>query len=354
MSNDNEEFHRSGNPAKLSRRSLLRAATAGAAAAPVPWLVAGASQADAQPPAAIGDAAATDPPGLPNGFWTTFTSRRVRANRVTLHAVTGGHGPAVLLICGWPQTWYAWRHVMRALARDFSVVAVDPRGVGLSDKPASGYDSATLADDSVKLMNVLGHERFALVTHDVGAWTGYALAADHPQAVERFVAMETITPGLTEPGPLLLPAAFNNLLWHFPFNRVVGINEQLVQGREDIYFGYQFASKAATPSSVPAEAVRVYIDALRRPGALRSSFEFYRAIDDIIAQNNRRKTTKLTLPVLAVGGEHAIGSGVETEMRTVAENVSGVIIPGSGHFLMDENPEQVISALAPFLAPYRR
>jgi pimeloyl-ACP methyl ester carboxylesterase len=266
MSNGEEEFDKPDSVGRLSRRSVLWAATVGAAAAP--WFVADASPAGAQPAAAQNPAALANLPGLPAGFWTRFTSRRVRVDGMRLHVVTGGHGPAVLLICGWPQIWYAWRHVMHALARNFSVVALDPRGVGLSDKPASGYDSGTLAGDAVKLMRVLGHERFALVTHDVGAWTGYALASDYPAAVARFVAMETITPGLTEPGALLLPGPINNLLWHFPFNRVEGINEQLVRGREDIYFGYQFASKAATATSVPAYAVRVYVDALRRPGAL--------------------------------------------------------------------------------------
>ena len=349
MSDDSDELGNSGSPTRRTRRWLLRMAAAGAAAVPVSGLLGGVSQAD------VGNGAASvlGLPGLPKGFWESFTSREVLVDGMRLHAVTGGDGPAVLLIGGWPQTWYAWRHVMPVLAKDFSVVAIDPRGVGLSDKPASGYDSGTLANDSVDLMKALGHQRFALVTHDVGAWTGYALASDHPESVDRFVAMETITPGLTDPGPLLLPGSLNRLLWHFPFNRVEGVNEQLVQGREDIYFGYQFATKAATPTSVPAEAVRVYVDALKRPGALRSSFEFYRAIDEIMAQNTERKKTKLTMPVLAVGGERGVGGGVGTELRTVAENVTSVVLPTIGHFLMDEGPDQVIGALDPFLAPYR-
>ncbi|MEU8060502.1 alpha/beta fold hydrolase [Microbispora bryophytorum] len=336
---------------RFSRRWLLGTAAVGAAA--MPFLTGGAS------PALAGSTGgkptpATRLPGLPKGFWKTFTSRYVDVDGLRLHAVTGGDGPPVLFIGGWPQTWYAWRNVLPAFTRDFSVVAIDPRGVGLSAKPASGYDSGALANDSVKLMRALGHERFALVTHDVGAWTGYALASDHPTAVDRFVAMETITPGLTEPGALLIPGQLNNLLWHFPFNRVDGINEQLVRGREDLYFRYQFASKGTTPTSMPPVAVQVYVDALKSsPQALRSSFEFYRAIDKIIAQNTERKKTKLRMPVLAVAGERAVGTGVETEMRAVATNVSSVIIPGAGHFLMDENPDQVIAALKPFLAPYR-
>lgn len=347
MSNDSNDLGESGKADRHTRRWLLKMAAAGAAAVPVSGLLNGVSQAATQADTGNGGL-----PGLPKGFWKTFTSRYVSVEGMRLHAVTGGTGPAVLLICGWPQTWFTWRDVMFALAKDFTVVAMDPRGVGLSDKPASGYDSSTLAGDAVDLMTALGHERFALVAHDVGTWTGYALAWNYPDSVDRFVAMETITPGLTDPGDLLLPASRNTLLWHFPFNRVEGVNEQLVRGREEIYFGYQFATKAATPTAVPAEIVRVYVDALKRQGALRSSFEFYRAIDEIIAQNTERKKRKLTLPVLAVGGEAGVGAGVGTEMRTVAENVTTAVLPKIGHFLMDEGPDEVIAAVNPFLAPY--
>jgi pimeloyl-ACP methyl ester carboxylesterase len=332
-----------------SRRWLLRMAAAGAAAVPVSRLLGGVPAAIAEP-ALAAERPATELPGLPKGFRKTFTSKHVKVDGLRLHAVTGGTGPAVLLIGGWPQTWYAWRHVMSALAEDFTVVAVDPRGVGQSDKPAAGYDSRTLAADSVKVMKALGHERFSLVTHDVGSWTGYALASDHSQLVDRFVTMEMITPGLTDPGSLLLPGAVNNLLWHFPFNRVQGINEQLVRGREDLYFRYQFSTKGTTPTSMPADAVQVYVDALKRPGALRASFEFYRAIDEIIAQNAERKKTKLRMPVLTIAGELACGPSVEAELRSVADDVRSVLIPRAGHFVLDENPVQVLAAVQPFLA----
>ena len=122
---------------------------------------------------------------LPDGFTDVFTSRFVELNGLRLHAVTGGSGPALLLIGGWPQTWYAWRQVMPALARRHTVVAVDSRGSGLSDKPDDGYDAGTLAADSVALMAALGHDRFDVVGHDIGMWTAYALAADHPERLGR-------------------------------------------------------------------------------------------------------------------------------------------------------------------------
>ena len=120
-------------------------------------------------------------PNLPAGFTDTFTSRYVDTGEVRLHAVIGGDGPPLLLVHGWPETWYAWRMLMPALARDFEVIAVDQRGMGLSDKPEDGYDTGTLAGDLVALMDALGHERFAVVGHDTGFAISYALAADHPR-----------------------------------------------------------------------------------------------------------------------------------------------------------------------------
>ena len=131
-------------------------------------------------PTPQGPGSVSGAPNLPAGFTGTFTSRYVDTGDLRLHAVTGGDGPPLLLVHGWPQTWYAWRMLMPALARDFSVVAVDQRGIGLSDKPRDGYDTGTLASDLVKLMDALGHQRFALYGTDTGMPIAYALAADHP------------------------------------------------------------------------------------------------------------------------------------------------------------------------------
>lgn len=168
---------------------------------------------------------------LPDGFLDVFTSRLVEVNGLRLHAVTGGDGPALLLIGGWPQTWYAWREVMLALARQHTVVAVDSRGAGLSDKPDDGYDAGTLAADLVALMAALGHDRFDVAGHDIGTWTGYALAADHPERVGRLAIVEAVIPGLTPSPPFFGPAAANLKLWQFGFNRLTDLNEELVRGR---------------------------------------------------------------------------------------------------------------------------
>ncbi|WP_206681667.1 alpha/beta fold hydrolase [Actinomadura sp. J1-007] len=196
-------------------------------------------------------------PHLPPGFTDTFTSRYVDTGDVRLHAVTGGQGPALLLLAGWPQSWYAWRLIMPALAADFQVVAVDPRGVGLSDKPRDGYDTGTLAADMVALMAALGHRRFSMVGHDVGMWTGYALAADHPERLERLAVAEAAIPGLSPSPPLFHGTQANDRLWHFAFNRLSELNELLIQGKERVFFGHQFATKAVR--KLPDHAVEHYV-----------------------------------------------------------------------------------------------
>ncbi|WP_033286679.1 alpha/beta fold hydrolase [Streptomyces sp. NRRL F-525] len=257
---------------------------------------------------------------LPDGFLDVFTSRLVEVNGLRLHAVTGGDGPALLLIGGWPQTWYAWREVMPALARRHTVVAVDSRGAGLSDKPDDGYDAGTLAADLVALMAALGHDRFDVVGHDIGTWTAYALAADHPERV----------------------------------GRLTGLNEELVRGREQLFFGWQFATKAATPTAIPAYAVDVYVDAITAdPRALRASFAYYRALDETIAQNERRGKTRLTLPVLGLGGALWSGANAAQTMRLAADDVTEVVLDDCGHYPAEEQPARFVEILEDFLAANR-
>ena len=291
-------------------------------------------------------------PHLPEGFTGTFTSRYVDTGDLRQHVVTGGQGPPLLLVHGWPQTWYAWRLVMPDLARDFQVIAPDQRGTGLSGKPSDGYDTGTLAGDLVALMDALGHQRFAMAGHDTGMWIGYALAADHPDRVACLAVAETPLPGLSPSPPLFAPARLNNALWHFAFNRLAEVNDQLVAGREDVYFGWQFASKAA--KKLPDYAVRHYVDTLAAsPETLHASFAIYRALDATIAQNQQRKNRRLTLPVLAIGGQYSLGEQVADTMKLGADDVQALVVPGCAHWVPEETPEETLAALTAFLAPYR-
>jgi len=291
-------------------------------------------------------------PHLPEGFRGTFTSQYVDTGEVRIHAVVGGDGPPLLLIHGWPQNWYQFRLLMPALARDFKVVAVDQRGIGLSDKPEDGYDTGTLADDLVGLMDALGHERFAVVGCDTGLLIGYALAADHPDRVDRVVLGEAPLPGISPPTPLILPDVAKARLWHIAFNQQDRINEQLVTGREDIFIGAEYAA-AAGQNKLPDYAVNYYIDALSDPEHLHGSFQMYRAFNASAAQNEQRKTRPLTMPVLALAGAQSSGDMVAATMKLVADDVQSVIFADTGHWIAEEAPDQMLPALTEFLAPHR-
>ena len=199
-------------------------------------------------PVPEGPGSVTAAPNLPAGFAETFSSRLVDTGGLRQHVVVGGDGPPLLLVHGWPESWYAWRFVMPSLAKSFTVVAVDQRGMGLTDKPETGYDSGALAADLIALMDALGFDRFAVAGHDTGMVISYALAADNPERVVALVAAEIPgAPGVVPAPPLFVPQPLNNKLWHIPFNRAGRIAEQLIQGHEDVYFGYEFAIQGGPP-----------------------------------------------------------------------------------------------------------
>jgi pimeloyl-ACP methyl ester carboxylesterase len=290
-------------------------------------------------------------PNLPAGFTGTFTSRYIDTGETRLHAVIGGEGPPLLLVHGWPESWYAWRLLMPALARDFEVIAVDQRGIGLSDKPRGGYDTGTLAGDLVALMDTLGHERFAVAGHDTGFAISYALAADHPDRVDRVILAEIPGPPMTSASPpVFVPAQVNNRLWHIPFSRVEEVPEQLITGRENVFFGYEFAIQGG---KLPDDLIEYYVRLVSTPDDLRGSLGFYRALDATLAQNEERKTRRLTMPVLAIGGEASYGGHVGDAMKHLADDVRSAVISGAGHWVAEEAPDQMLAALTAFLAPYR-
>jgi pimeloyl-ACP methyl ester carboxylesterase len=300
-----------------------------------------------------GPASASGAPNLPDGFTDTFTSRYVVSGDVRLHAVVGGHGPPLLLIHGWPGSWYYWRLLMPALARDFEVVAADQRGIGLSDKPEEGYDSGTLGNDFVGLMDALGHEQFAVAGVDTGMLIAYAIAADHPDRVARLVVGEAFLPGITPPSPLVLPDAIVDRLWHIPFNQLKETNEKLVRGREQIFFGAEFDASAGT-NKLPAETVQYYVDGLASsPDALHASFQLYRAFWTTAAQNVERQARRLTMPVLGIGGEQSSGTMAADTMKLTADDVQTLVIPDIGHWLAEQAPDALVAALTEFLTPYR-
>ncbi|NHR05552.1 alpha/beta hydrolase [Chromobacterium haemolyticum] len=276
-----------------------------------------------------------------------FKHDYVRLNGQRIHVVTAGVGRPVLLIPGWPQTWYAWRHVMRALAaRGFQAIAVDPPGTGFSSRPDAGYDTGAAAAVLHRVMVRLGHARYPVVGHDVGMWLAYALASDHPGVVSRLALTEAVIPGLAPAPSIFAPPEENIFLWHFMFNQLADLPETLIAGRERAYLDFMFQRWSWRRDRVAAE---VYIDAYSSPGGLRGGFAYYRAIPETIRQNQRRAQSKLTMPVLAIGAEHATGKAPLDTMRGQADDLRGVVIPDCGHFIMEEAADEFIAELLPFL-----
>ncbi|POA20292.1 alpha/beta hydrolase [Pseudomonas sp. FW300-N1A1] len=267
---------------------------------------------------------------------------------IRIHYVTEGRGAPVLLIPGWPQTWLTWRHVMKALAEQgYQAIAVDLPGMGLSDKPAQGYDTGTTASRLHGLMHSLGHDHYAVVGHDVGMWVAYALASDFPQAVEKLVLTEAVIPGLAPAPSIFVPAEQNIFVWHFMFNQLQDLPEVLITGREARYLAYMFEKWSVRQDRV---AVQSYVNAYSAPGGLRGGFAYYRAIPETIAQNQRRAGKPLEMPVLAIGAEHATNDAPLMTMKGNALDLRGAIVPGCGHFIMEEAHEAFVGHVLPFLS----
>jgi pimeloyl-ACP methyl ester carboxylesterase len=357
-----------GDSSSLSRRLLSRRAFTGGAAATAAGLTllggrptsASAASAPSRNFGAepSGAGSVSTAPRLPRGFAKTFHSHFIQANGIRQHAVIGGDGPPLLLVHGWPENWYAWRFLMPALARDFTVIAVDQRGIGLSEKAVDGYDTANLANDLVALMDELGHERFAVVGHDTGYTISYALAADHRDRVDRLVVAEIPGPPGTgrkeDQPPLFIDELHNNKLWHIPFNRV---NDELivdmVSRSADAYYRYEYAVQGGG-ATLPDYAIKYYVKLFtRNRDVLRASFGLYRAWDAHLAQNMARQAAgPLTIPVLGIGGVNSWGNLPGDAMRGLATDVQTVEIADAGHWVAEQAPEPMLAAMSAFLAPY--
>ncbi|AOY95518.1 alpha/beta hydrolase [Cupriavidus sp. USMAA2-4] len=276
-----------------------------------------------------------------------FAHDYVRLDGQRIHVVSAGSGHPVLLIPGWPQTWYAWRHVMQALAaHGFQAIAVDPPGTGFSDRPDTGYDTGATAATLHRVMTHLGHATYQVAGHDVGMWVAYALASDHPGVVRRLALTEAVIPGLAPAPSIFAPPGENIFLWHFMFNQLADLPETLIAGRERAYLDFMFQRWSWRRDRV---AVDTYIDAYASPGGLRGGFAYYRAIPETIRQNQQRAQRKLAMPVLAIGAEHATRDAPLLTLRDNADDLQGVVIPDCGHFIMEEAADAFIGHLLPFL-----
>lgn len=275
---------------------------------------------------------------------SVIDSRFAEIDGIRLHYLAAGQGDPVLLLHGFAQTSHMWRPLIVELAKSRTVIAPDLRGFGSSARPDGGYDKKTMARDIHGLAAALGHRRVAVVGHDIGLMVAYAYAAQYPAEVERIVLMDAFLPGIGDWTSVWLLRD----LWHFHFYGKTPL--ALVEGRERIYLEHFWNDFAADPAHSVSEADRqFYAAAYAQPGAMRAGFEVFRAFaqdaEDFAAFAERR----LAMPMLVLTGEKASGEGLIAQARLVADHVEGVIVKGSGHWLMDEARDQVVPGLVAFL-----
>ncbi|WP_095132190.1 alpha/beta fold hydrolase [Pseudomonas sp. Irchel s3h14] len=277
-------------------------------------------------------------------FPAAFRTQDIPVEGVTLHVRVGGKGPAVVLLHGFGDTGDMWAPLAADLAKDHTVVVPDLRGMGLSSIPDSGYDKKTQAGDIRALLAVLGIEQSVVIGHDIGTMVAFAYASRYPQLTDRLVVMDAPVPGI----PPWNDIVRSPMLWHFDFGGPDA--ERLVAGRERIYLDRFWNEFAGDPTKVDEATRQHYAKLYARPGAMHAAFAQFRSIRQDAVDNEASMATRLTMPVLAVGGEKSFGENEAIVMRNAADTVTQVVIPGAGHWLMEEAPTQTIRAIREFIA----
>ncbi|MDB6077318.1 MAG: alpha/beta hydrolase fold protein [Akkermansiaceae bacterium] len=273
-----------------------------------------------------------------------FTDKTAEVNGVKIHYMTGGSGPVVVLLHGYAETSHMWVPAMPQLAANHTVIVPDLRGAGDSGKPATGYDKKNMAVDIHDLVTSLGYKQARVAGHDIGLMVAYAYAAQFPQETEKLVLMDAFLPGVGDWKSVWLMRD----LWHFHFYGETPL--ALVKGRERTYFEHFWNDFAADRNhSVPEADRRLYAAAYAQPGGMLAGFEYFHNFEKDAADFAEMAKTPLPMPVLVLTGEKASGQGLIDQAKLVAPQAEGKIIPGSGHWLMEEAPQLVIPALVDFL-----
>jgi pimeloyl-ACP methyl ester carboxylesterase len=267
---------------------------------------------------------------------------------VRLHYVRAGEGDPIVLLHGWPQTWWEWRHVIPQLAETNTVIVPDLRGLGASSKPDKGYDTDNVADDIHELVTSLGFDSIYLAGHDWGAATAYSYAARFRAEVRKLAIFEMVLPGFGIMEGAMAPQPGGNFLWHMGFQSVPDIPFALLEGREEMYLRWFFEHYAYDPSAVCDEDIAVYVNSMTHVGALRAGLEYYKAFFDSAAQNEEHRKRPLDIPVIAWGGEACLGPLPKQCLEMAAGDVDGGVIERCGHWIGEERPDFIGARLGEF------
>lgn len=266
-----------------------------------------------------------------------------------LHYVTAGQGRPLVLLHGWPQTWYSWRLLIPRLAQDYRVIAPDLRGLGDSGRPATGYDKKTVARDIATLLREVLHVDSALVVgHDWGGPVAFALAAFHPGLVDRLVMLDAAVPG-DGSGTF----SQNGRRWHHAFHQTLDLPEQLIAGREAAYYGWFYQHYGHVPGAITPQDAAEYLRTYAQPATARTGLAYYRALPTDVEDNSAWLAEhRLAMPVLAIGGASAFGRGGETlgSLQRVATDVRGGVFEDCGHWIPEEQPQRTLDELIRFFA----
>ena len=274
----------------------------------------------------------------------TIVSRTATIDGAKLHYLTAGRGTPLILLHGYAETSLMWRPIIPVLAARFMVIAPDLPGIGDSDIPASGLDMKSAAVRIHDLARSLGVQKGEVVGHDIGLMVAYAYAAQFPAEVTKLVLMDAFLPGVAG-----WEAIYNNPgIWHFRFNGPTP--EALVQGRERIYFDYFWNDLAADKTHSLPEADRIaYVAAYSRPGRMHAGWAYFVSFQQAAKDFAHLSQTKLTMPVLSIGGEKSLGEALGEQTKLVATNVTVVVLKNAGHWILEESPKETTDALVKFL-----
>ena len=275
-----------------------------------------------------------------------YTHYKTMINGFNMHYIIGGKGDPIVLLHGWPQTWYEWRNIIPELiANNYTVIAPDMRGLGDSEKPQTGYDKKTIAEDIYQLVKKLGYSKIYIVAHDWGGPVAYSYAAAHHEDIQKMVILDTLLPGFgVEEAANFSP----NGIWHPSFHAVRDLPEKLIDGQENIYLNWFYDHYSYNQSAITSEDREEYIEQYSKPGALRAGFEYYRAVFEDAQQNKEYAKEKLEMPILTIGGEAGIGNLTTASFQKVANNVTGITLPNTGHFIPEERPNFLTKQILEF------